>query len=509
MDTRSTTTASLALALLLALPASLPAAHYVEEGNGCYSCHTLAAAESDPATRAIASVSRTLSQIRAVNGGKTPARLGCTYCHSNPANAAMRGVLGHFQARLSKHPVGVNFLTRAATNGVYLSTVGSTTPGETDCADCHDPALLAPGLAEEGGSYVDHAPPEDPRRAGNPLMLRLVAAPRHYDDLCRLCHGAAAPPFKGRDVRVVSHADAAAAPIQEADGTALRATAAGGDAQCTACHDTHFSGEARLFNDGHEGDVAIVGSDCTAVCHYAGDAGGGYLTRGHGRQASTYRYRAGRVEFGPRANTMDMRLACTACHESLDTSNVSAARHPHVERLQQGTPQERYRARFKLSLPVQGWDAGSSFGSPLVGICGSCHASCAPHRAAGGGAGCQDCHEPHGRRAGRANLFMIPILSRGAGTYVPAARPRSGTKAVLYTVSRLDPETGVPRTEPLDFFRGSDRAGVCDSVECHPAAAPLADFMAGGKHPGGEQAPGADCGTCHSHADPDSAFHAP
>ena len=56
----------------------------------------------------------------------------------------------------------------------------------------------------------------------------------------------------------------------------------------------------KLFNDGKEaGEAAkaIVSTDCTTVCHYAGDVNGGYTNHGHGEGASTYKYKAGVVDF--------------------------------------------------------------------------------------------------------------------------------------------------------------------------------------------------------------------
>lgn len=490
--------ALLVAGLLLAAPPAARALHFVDEGSACYACHSLNDRTSDPDSSAMAQIARTLLIMKSFNGGTTPARFGCTYCHSNPANRVMREALTHFGTKASKHPVGRNFVTGEETNGEYFSTIGSTAGDELDCVDCHDPVLLAPDAAE--GSYVDHAPPDDPLRAGNPLMLRRVTAPRQYDEFCRLCHGARAEPLRGHDLRLRSHADAAAAPIRESDGTELRTTAAGGPAQCTACHDTHSSGKVLLLNDGHEGDLAVVSTDCTTLCHYAGDAGESYTRRGHGRELSTYRYRGRDVDFGPGSNYVTMNMACTACHQSLDTSDTSAGRKRHVERPTGGSVQDRYRARFNLNLPVQGWDEGSVFGNPLVGICYSCHAVVPPHRSdAGPAAGCLDCHDEHAEKSGRDNLFMIPVVAKANGSYAAAARERQRIVPMFYAESRLDPEEGTPREDGLDFFRSRDTAGICDNAACHPATTPLSTFMDSGDHPVDEQDPGSDCGACHRH----------
>lgn len=506
--TRRAAAAAAALALLAAPPAAR-AVHFVDEGNGCYSCHTLGHTDADPATSMINKIARTLLLIRAYSGGTVPERLGCTYCHGNPANAAMRDALSAFGQKPSKHPVGLSFETGRESFGEYLSTVGSATPGELDCVDCHDPALLAPDAAE--GSYVDHAPPDDPARAANPFMLRGVTAPGRYDGFCRSCHGAAAAPVKGRSVRLASHADAEAGPILEADGTPLRTTVAGGDRQCTACHDTHSSGLVRLFNDGREGDQAVVSADCTSLCHFAGDADGAYLTSGHGAAESTYRYRGGQVSYGNGSHVVGMKLRCTSCHVSLDTTDTSPERVAHVRRPAEGTPQERYRARFGLNLPLQSWDAGTALGNAQVGICYSCHSASQPHRgkAEGSpGAGCLDCHDEHAENAGD-NRFMLPRASKPPGSYAPAKPEVAAAPVPLrYATPRLDPADGQPSGEDLDFVR-DDGAGICDNAACHPAYAPMADHVSGRDHSGGRKSAGSDCGECHQHlGDPAGAWRA-
>lgn len=490
--------------LLIVAPAR--AAHYTDEGSACYGCHTLDARQSDPDTSAINMVARTLPQLRASAGGRAPERFGCTFCHSNPGNQSMREALTHFGAKPSRHPVGFNFTSGADTANEYLSTIGSATPGELDCVDCHDADLLAPDAAE--GSYVQHAAVDDPRRAENPLMLLGVAARGKYDGFCRRCHGSAAPPVKGKDVRLVSHADAATAPILERDGTPLRTTVAGGEAQCTACHDTHYSGKVKLLNDGHEGDVPIVSSDCTAVCHFVGDPEGNFAKSGHGAARSTYTYVAGKVNFGRAAELVAMEMTCTSCHQSIDTSDTSRGRVPHVDRRTEGSPQERYRAAYGLNLPLQMWDAGSSFGNPLVGICYSCHAASDVHKAKEGqSAGCLDCHDEHAEGVGK-NVFMIRAATPPAGGYVAAARPRAGGERVQYEVTRLDPEDGRPN-DPLDFFRGSDPNGICDVAECHPGYTSLEFFMDENLHTDSREDPGSDCGACHRHSgDPAGGWRA-
>ncbi len=486
--------AALALGLLSLCSPAARAAHYLDDGSGCHSCHTLDMIMGEPNTSFIHAASRTMPMIKAYNGGTAPAVIGCTYCHNTPANTTMRDALSHFGSRPSKHPVGKNFATRLETHNEYLSGVGASTPNEVDCLDCHDVALVDGSGSPE---HVGHVLPGTGGRVGNPYMLKSVTVDGEYDNLCRTCHGTAAPAFKGHDLRVTSHADASAAPIQEDDATALR-TSAGG-AQCTACHDTHFSSKVRLFNDGHEGDTAIVSSDCTAVCHYEGDAEDSYTRHGHGRASSTYKYRGSAVDYTAGSSYVGIGMECTACHATLDTSDTSTGRKPHVEAPAAGTMQERYRARFNLSLPVQSFDTGSVYGNPRSGVCYMCHSRYDSHQAADGLViGCQDCHDEHAEGVGNSpNYFMIPEAARGNGAYVAAGRAKAGSEPVIYDVPRKNPATGELNTGVEDFYAPGG-IGVCDSVECHgdKGYAPLASY---GSHSGPALTVGGDCAGCHRH----------
>ncbi len=485
-----------ALLFLLFLPAPGRAGHYVplQEPNGhCYDCHTLDPNEAEADTDYVNSTSRTLPWMKIFNGGIPPEKFGCTYCHNNPANEGMREVLSHFGAKASKHPVGHNFISGQDSNNEYFSSWSSETPDELDCVDCHDVSLGG------GEGYPNHGlPPET-----NPFMLRKVSAPDQYDGLCRHCHGKNAPSIKGgHDVRVASHGDGTeSSPIEESDGTAIKAADRDGDGisdsgltdLCTSCHDTHFSINQRLFNDGHEGDAVIVGSDCTGHCHYAGDSDGSYDTVGHGREQSTYTYFKGAVNDGPRARQITMKLACTACHVTLDPRTK-----PHSETPSSGSAQEQYKARYNLNVNLQEWDKGSLFGNPIVGVCYQCHASHETHRGdrAAAVVGCLDCHDEHAEGAGGTNVFMVPRTAKPPGTYAAIAQKKEGTEAVTYRSPALRPAG----PGGLDFFR-TDDTGFCDSTECHgpPRYAPLSRWMKGKTHRGGEQAPGADCTACHTH----------
>ena len=374
-------------------------------------------------------------------------RFGCTYCHSRVGNTAMKEALTHFGLKASKHPVGLNFVGDTETDNEYLSTVGSTTAGEVDCVDCHNPALVDdPGVP----SYVGHvAATAATRNPNNPYMLRSVTVAGQYDNLCRGCHGASAPLFKTRDVRVSSHADAVA-PIVEDDGTNLVTTTAGGFVQCNACHDSHYSGKVKLFNDGKEaGEAAkaIVSTDCTTVCHYSGDASGSHLTDGHGKAQSTYKYQGGVVDFTAGSNYVTMSYGCTGCHAIIDTSDTSPARKKHVEVPTSGTIQDVYKAKYNLTANLQAWDSGSVYGNPLVGVCFGCHSGYEQHvsRTVGVIGGCQDCHDEHAEGVGvGGNEFMIPQTAKKAGQYasVTTTRAKAGTEAVTYDTTMLNTSTG-------------------------------------------------------------------
>ena len=166
------------------------AAHFVDEGNGCYACHSLDAAEDEPDTNFIASVSRTTQQMKASRGGGAPDNFGCTYCHSRAGNTTMREVLTHFSGKASQHPIGRNLVSGKRTGNAYLSAIGSSAAGEMDCVDCHDPALLNDGAVE---GTVDHVAPDSPLRSGNPLMLRHVTVPGSTTTCAGAATGATRP----------------------------------------------------------------------------------------------------------------------------------------------------------------------------------------------------------------------------------------------------------------------------------------------------------------------------
>ena len=234
----------------------------------------------------------------------------------------------------------------------------------------------------------------------NPFMLLNVTVADEYDGLCRACHRSDAPQtVKGVSLQLLAHADnATRRPLRENDGTVLRTADLDGDgtadtaglattAQCTVCHDTHYSSNRRLFNDGHEphktgtgmvGDTPITSGDCTGFCHYAGDwdnmgAGGSYYKHGHGMAQSTYKYKNG----GPDATGAMSRWA-TAARPA--TSGLDPAQKPHANDTSGASDQEQYLKRFNLSGTMQPEDTGSAMGNPLVGICLSCHQSYEAHQ---------------------------------------------------------------------------------------------------------------------------------
>ncbi|HEY5998073.1 MAG TPA: hypothetical protein VI078_02060, partial [bacterium] len=537
-------------ALALALPQRASAAH--DAGESCYNCHTLDERESDPGTSAINRLTRTFPNIKQYDGlppGQVPQHLGCTFCHNDNGHTdRMKPALSHFKGRTSFHPVGFSFAGRGSeTNGEYLSSFGSASSGELDCVDCHDLVAAADGrddpetegidegsdgnaATSRGGpadKYPEHGPPADP--ANNPFMVKSVTAAAEYDALCRTCHRSDAPQaVKGVDLQLLAHADGAPGrPLRERDGTVLRTSDLDGDgvpdtaglavtAQCTACHDTHYSSNRRLFNDGHErrktaegmvADTPVTTGDCTGLCHYAGDwrnpgEGGSYVKYGHGMAQSTYKYKGGRPD--ARGTEVTMGYACTACHVGIDS-----AQKPHANDTAGGTDQARYLRAFNLSGTMQAWDVGSAMGNPLVGICLSCHQSYDAHRTESrGGVGCQDCHDEHAEGAGE-NVMMIPETTKVPGFYRPPLAlfaAKAGTETVTYDTLKWDTATApyeANQESQLDFFRPSDGNGVCDVLECHGSAgyAPLGRWIAVAStpHTGGEQPPGSDCSACHRH----------
>ncbi len=479
----------------------------------CYDCHTLngqTAGEGVVNTSFIAYSSRTMPLILAYSsGGTAPTNLGCTYCHNTPGNTKMKDALSHFGAKTSKHPVGVTWQTgflNAGTenNREYLSSASPNIAGpsdlELDCVDCHDAALVAPG-----GYYMSHSAIP----AGNPFLLKSVSVNHEYDALCRTCHGGTAT-FKGQNIRVTSHADASAATIQENDLTLLKTSS--GLNQCTKCHDTHYSAKVKLFNDGHEGDTAIVSTNCTQVCHYDGDQYDNYTSHGHGRTLSTYKYKGGVVDFTTGSNYISIGMACTSCHGSLDTSDTSTLRKPHVENPSTGNLQNDFKVKFNLDLSVQAFDSGSVYGNPSSGVCYSCHSTYEQHAGTGGEPiGCQDCHDEHAEGSGStSNYFMIPEVAKKQGSFTTTPptglRAKPGTEQIIYNMPRRNPTSGALNTGVEDFY-SSGGTGMCDSTECHQAAgyAPL-PF---GTHTGGTLSTGMDCAGCHKHTgDPEGGWRA-
>ena len=274
----------LALAWLLAgMVRPAGALHYVQEGLGCYACHTLSTDEGEAGTSLINRSSRTTLDIKAANGGATPAQFGCTYCHNIGSRPRMRAVLDHFMGKASMHPVGKNFVSGADTNREYLSawntafpnswtastattsrgraTVGTTlrprrTRARTETRDvAAEPGIRQqiPGARPAG---LRREPVPAPQRHGaQPVRPALPRLPRQQ----RPAREGVEPdrqqqaPRSGDLARGRGPvASGGSGPIVEDDGTAFKSTAAGGGDQCRSCHDTHYSSRQVLFNDGHE-----------------------------------------------------------------------------------------------------------------------------------------------------------------------------------------------------------------------------------------------------------------
>ena len=396
--------------------------------SNCSVCHTLDAAEGDANTSYINSSARTFPLIKAYDGlasNQTPEYLGCTFCHYlNEANTVMKPVLNHFQGKLSFHPVGVNFTTDTTTNRLYVSSYGSNSPNELDCVDCHDIDLR--------GGYPQHNDP----LPSNPYMLRGVTVAGEYDGLCRTCHRSdAAVTVKTVSMQLTKHADGAAGrPLVEDDGTVLKTndptatawrtrspTSAGPATTRTIRRSTSSSTTAtkkHKVGAAEVADTAIVGDQCTTVCHYPGDANNSFVTNGHGAAASTYKYKNG-VPDATGAIWTGI-TGCTTCHV-VARHRLQAARRANPER---GDDRDEVQKRYNLNMPAgvrrrlglrqPGQAASASSATPAT----------TSTRAAGRAIGCQDCHDEHaeGRRA--SNNFMIPETIEGRGDVhrPPAAR---------------------------------------------------------------------------------------
>ncbi|HEY5998524.1 MAG TPA: CxxxxCH/CxxCH domain-containing protein, partial [bacterium] len=514
--------AVMALAWLLAGEVRPAAAlHYVQEGLGCYSCHTLDAEEGEPNTSFINRTSRTVIDMKVAYNPVTPtvpAQFGCTYCHNIGTRNSMKAVLGHFSGKASMHPVGKNFATGVDTSHEYTSTWGTSYQNELDCVDCHDVEGLGDGRDDVSTPGVDESTDGNPATSGlsaefgnkypehgraayayNPYMLRSVTAANQYDPLCRVCHGNTAPRVKGtgaaNDVHLnatSAHADGVpvgsggSGPIVEDDGTQLKTTAAGGNDQCRSCHDTHYSSKQKLFNDGHEhvnGTGALetaldVGTDCTSACHYPGDAAG-YTGDGPGQNTFT-RHGHGM----PTSSTgRTLNFGCGNCH------TVNA---------QHDSPYTDTRAgKMFASVPDPQL---SSYGKSQRSICYTCHGEKIAHNPGGSSVGCVDCHDEHAEGVGAtSNIMMIPqqLPNRSTGsTELTIFEHNSNTTDFDYYIN----DNSAPHVSA---------AGICDNGVCHAGVksqdgtdvTPLSTLMSNNHHSGQDQLPLSSCTGCHDHDD--------
>ncbi len=485
----------IAIAVLLAF-GTVRAQHWPpDDSEACSNCHTLDADEGLDETSYINKAARTMNTILTLNGGTAPARLGCTFCHSNPVNTVMMEVLDHFGDKTSKHPLGQTF-AGGDTNGEYFSTIASTTPLELDCVDCHDATLLdTVGTTQD---YFSHLPPGTGARVDNPYMVKNLTVLNEYDSHCRTCHGVSAPAIKGQNVQLgaaSAHRDATTGnEILENDGTPIvprdAGTAVDTDDKCRACHDGHWSKYPNLISDGHEthksgggspvSDTEILSTDCTSVCHYQGDQYNSFETKGHGKATDT------------KGQVMD--LYCTNCHDS-------GAEHAGTN--------ANYKTKYRLLYFADSTSDVSDFGSPLYSICKQCHGTKPYHKGSKqkGGTfktGCTDCHDEHAEGVGSAsNIYMMPKTAKPNGTYGTIIITKPGTEAVWYE-------------EKLDYYSsaaGHSGEGLCDVQECHGDGTDrgfgsLANMMTL-THPVGSRDEGNNCAQCHKHeGDTSGAFRA-
>jgi hypothetical protein len=393
------------------------------------------------------------------SGAEFGDKFACTFCHSNPANdpgGVMVNALDDFAIHGSIHFVGkkrdaagtdTTFEFVSNVDGIDYSATpatgnGSLVTDELDCIDCHDPALLTSGV------YPNHADPAT--RGGNPFMLRDVSS---MDNFCRGCHGSTPAAWwtaRGKDpIPALPHAESN---LTETDATVLKTST------CTDCHDIHYSGNVKLFNDGKD-DTAVTATNCTEFCHYPGDEEGytgeglgqnTYTRHGHGKDLSTYKYDGGVIDYvSPGASYVTLEFACTRCHINLDTSDTSSNRKPHIENPSSPDPKDDYVQRFNLDTVIQGSDSESSFGNLIYGICFDCHASYDQHTGGPSNTGCLDCHDEHGEGSGpTSNMFMIPQFSKPNGNFDATGNgfdmTKAGTEPVFYETPRKDP-VGVSR----------------------------------------------------------------
>ena len=345
--------ALMALATLL-IPGPLYALHnnpiVGEDGNLCSHCHGTSSLSGavELNTKYINRSVRTIANMKDALGnpaGPVPDHFGCTFCHNNPANTQMKGVLGHFTTMPSRHPIGESFNgwtgARSDTKNEYLSNIDGITGVSTElnCLDCHDAALL-----DDDGTGNDYYTYHVARasRAANLYMLKNVTIAGEYDAFCRGCHNTAnGVNFKGTgiDISLKSHGDGIVA-LAEADGTPIKVDP-NPDKKCTLCHQGHASTAKKLFLP------TLDPSDGTKCvdCHQNGDANNNFEAHGHGMNTSS------------KGNSMN--FDCTNCHA------VNSAHDPSNSTINGGNAK---------MLNATEDTTPSKYGKDLRSICKTCHA---------------------------------------------------------------------------------------------------------------------------------------
>ncbi|MDF1553163.1 MAG: hypothetical protein P1P84_08885, partial [Deferrisomatales bacterium] len=466
---------SLVLGMAVLLPGWVAAATHYPTGSLCYDCHAVSKTKMVLNTHLIK-----LSQ-KAVDLGVTGGQpVPCLFCHepnasSAPFNVArervdggykMAPVLDHFDASsLSKHPVAL----------------GSSTddPVGLDCIDCHTANVTVTVVSDGAGNARIHT--VDAATQDLPIYTTLIGTPASAAQVsANTCQASACHDVDG------GGAGDYTAPKGHAF-TAATINDGAGATSCTQCHGSHNSYKVEsliiLKTDGSTSKLAtepvanLVTPEKCGECH-AQDDGTAYTAQGHGKAGIT--------------------LTCTNCH----SSTVAHAFNDLV--FPTGSPSANpLRYALVEDTTAQSVIRQQAPYNQVYSICLTCHSQFATTGSHVGHdslfTGCNDCHEPHARGVG-ANVMMVRNeIPKVNASGVPVYGDGTGSA----------PYEPITYTATTDAYR-ADGAGVCDSAECHQGQLakddttpiwPLSSLMSGDNHSEGDQTPGADCLSCHTHGD--------